>query len=282
MIPMFRSAPSRRPATGWTSLLQQIRLLGVSRRWAYLITCFVGWIAIYRVLPTPNGAWSVYPSLIAGIIAGAAWPLITWNAEAPSRRGYHWSLPVARLPHDLARVAAGALYLLVGIAALAAACVGLAISDGSLAELRAVPRILWLSFFTAPLLTYLLVSPIALWNEYRITRYALIGFIVMGALAGFVGGPFVVFITAVLDPIMMHDTFGLAEVLVGTAARVGMDAAVGNAATVPDTWWSAVALWFGVALVANTAAAAWRPDDVRRLVTSFSGADRRAGGGGAA
>jgi hypothetical protein len=271
MTLMHESTQSRRPASGWTSLRQQVRLLGLSRRWAYLIACFVGWIALYRLLPTPNGAWSVYPSLIAGIVAGAAWPLITWNAEAPSRRAYHWSLPVNRLSHDLARVAAGALYLLVGVVALAVACTALSLSDGSFAELRSVPAILWLSFFTAPVLTYLLVSPIALWNEYRITRYVLIGFIVTGALAAFVGGPFALVITTVFDPILMHDTYGLAEVLVGTVATVAMDAAVGHDATVPDSWWRAIALWLGIALAANTAAAAWRPDDVRRLVASRAG-----------
>jgi hypothetical protein len=259
------SASPRREAGAWASLVQQVWLLGVSRRWAYLIAAFMAWIGIFHVLPKPNGMTAVYPSIIAGIIAASAWPLITWNGEAPSRRAYHWSLPVARLPHDLARVAAGALYLLVGLAALAAGCAMLAWADGSFEQLRAIPAIVWASFFTGPMIAYLLVSPIALWNEYRVTRYAIIGFIILGALAGFVGGPFEWIMVALMQPILSGETFGLAEVLVGVLVRVASDTAVGNPVVVPTSWWGAVALWFGIGITANVVAAAWRPDDLRRL-----------------
>lgn len=46
------------------------------------------------------------------------WPLlVTWRGEAPSERGYHWSLPVRRSTHQLARVAAGWAWLVVAVVA---------------------------------------------------------------------------------------------------------------------------------------------------------------------
>lgn len=46
------------------------------------------------------------------------WPLlVTWRGETPSQRGYHWSLPVRRPVHQLARLAAGWAWLVVAVAA---------------------------------------------------------------------------------------------------------------------------------------------------------------------
>lgn len=46
------------------------------------------------------------------------WPLlVTWRGEGPSGRGYHWSLPVRRPIHQLARLAAGWAWLVAAVAA---------------------------------------------------------------------------------------------------------------------------------------------------------------------
>jgi hypothetical protein len=82
---------------------------------------------------------------------------LTWFSESPRKRRYHWSLPVPRELHDAMRVAAGAFWLLAGIALFCV--VGFAVEDP-------VMRARWLSnawvfygaVFVVPLMIYLLVS----------------------------------------------------------------------------------------------------------------------------
>jgi hypothetical protein len=43
----------------------------------------------------------------------ATWPAFLWRDEGPAQRRYHWSLPADRGWHDLARVAAGAIWIAI-------------------------------------------------------------------------------------------------------------------------------------------------------------------------
>jgi hypothetical protein len=60
------------------------------------------------------GQWAIYCLLLV-----AVWPSLLWRGEPVGRRYYHWSLPVPRGTHDLARIAAGGLWVLVVVGMLA-------------------------------------------------------------------------------------------------------------------------------------------------------------------
>jgi hypothetical protein len=47
------------------------------------------------------------------VLLAAMWAAFLWRDEAPSQRRYHWSLPADHGFHDLARVAAGAIWVVI-------------------------------------------------------------------------------------------------------------------------------------------------------------------------
>ena len=109
-------------------------------------------------LVSSPGLIAVILSFSILLIASLVWALAVWYRESPSERGYHWALPVERGAHDLARVTAGGLWLLVGLVVmLAAVILGLVIGGRGVA-LSSVSVVGWTNYFLGPITVYLLVS----------------------------------------------------------------------------------------------------------------------------
>lgn len=240
------------PADAGTSLRNQAWLMGVSRRWAWLAA---GLLFILFLLALYEDAGSSLTPL-AGVLslpAAAIWALMVWYDERPSRRSYHWSLPVARPVHDLARVAVGAAYLLFVWAILAAAGALVQAAGGTLADLTAMEPKVWLGFFAAPLALYLLTMPLVLWSEYRITKWFLVGLIAFTQLAlalELLGWPA---LGHVMEWIFSSEGRGMATALLGWI-------------TADADWASAIAVWLILGAGLTTVTAVWRPDDFARAV----------------
>jgi hypothetical protein len=256
-----------RPAAGaGTSFRQQFRMLALSRRWLFLTGSL---LAVIPLVGTGGGQAYPFGFFAAGgvaVLAGGLWALGVWRGEPPMRRSYHWSLPVSRTAHDLARVAAGAIQLVCACAIVAAAIALFAVADGTFAGLAATPAGGWASFFVAPLIVYLLASPVILWNEYAITRWVIGSLVAGGVLMMLLQGPFIRVLDAVLTPFFFNEAWGLGNVLTIMTVHVLTDALAGTVTPAPAGWWPAVALWLGIGAFASLLAARYRPDDLIRLI----------------
>ena len=94
------------------------------------------------------------------------WPFSVWSRERPSERGYHWSLPVPRQIHDLARVAAGAALLLAMLVGVYVASILFSIVGGHTEGLGSMPLGFWGGLVLGPLIPYALVSIFAVRFEH--------------------------------------------------------------------------------------------------------------------
>ena len=112
------------------------------------------------------GLLAVAIGLIVLLIWSLVWSLVVWTAESPSNRGYHWSMPISHFQNDLARVAAGAAWLLAGTVIMAAAAAAGLAASGKTTTLAAVPTSGWVNFVTGPLTVYLMGSVAALLSEH--------------------------------------------------------------------------------------------------------------------
>jgi hypothetical protein len=89
-------------------------------------------------------------------------PFGVWRAEDPSRRAYHWSMPVARGPHTIAKVFAGWAWLMIAAAVYLLFVIALALIlptiTGEVSRFGDAAVWEWIVAFTAPTLGYLLTS----------------------------------------------------------------------------------------------------------------------------
>ena len=249
----------RTPVGLRTSFLQQLRLLAWSGRWAYLILGLLFLLGLVGALEVDVqlGRPRLLVAAIAGLPAPALWALLVWHGELPHRRSYHWSLPVSRPGHDLARIAAGAVWLLVAYLVLAASAALVTAATGDWASFAAIgPG--WTTFFAGPLALYLVVSPLALWCDSPSLRRGMVAFVVLGGVATILElewyrrGMAAVF----------GDGWGMATALFGGLLRPD------EMESGPPGELAAAALWIGIGLVATVLAATWRPGDLTRLVRS--------------
>lgn len=237
----------RAPVGFWTSFMQQLRLLGWSGRWGVLVLGLLSLlvVAVSTRVDARLGLPAVLVAALLGLPAGLFWALGVWHGELPHRRAYHWSLPVSRPGHDLARIAAGGLWLLAAYGVLAAAGAVVAAMSGGWARFASIGPT-WATFFTGPLALYLLTSSLALWSDSAGLRRALAAVIVMGFLAGILE----------IEPwrrvmvFLFGGDHGLGPALLGGLLRQG-DADTGV--------FIAAALWFAIGLAATVLASAFRP-----------------------
>jgi hypothetical protein len=248
-----------------TSFRQQAWLLGVSRRWVPLTLILL--VVLLLLLMLGDFPPKSPPIIFAAVLAlpvSVIWAATVWSGETPTRRTYHWSLPVARPGHDLARIFVGALYLLGAYAVLAGAGALVSVIDGTFPRFAAIQPVAWANYILAPLIIYLLVMPNVLWSEYRITHVvygAFFGVIIVANILKWVGFGF--------GADSIHKLIFASEGL-GSAMVAGMlpeitSLVAGDAVVAGEPWLPAALLWLGIGLVLTLFTAMFRPDDLRRF-----------------
>lgn len=171
------------PVGASTAIRNQIRLLWMTRRPLMLLVAMLGGLALAGP-PWGSGENARLLSFWGWLLlAGPVWALAVFHNEGPSQRLYHWSQPVARHVHTLARVAAGAAWLWAVCAVLIAMAFALGALDGNAGQLRALPFEAWLNLFTAPLIGYLGISILAVASDRPIVWLFGIVFLVPFVLA---------------------------------------------------------------------------------------------------
>jgi hypothetical protein len=237
-----------------TVMIQQLRVLWLSRRALLPLVAMLGSFVVLEALSArvSGFTWSLAEGdiLALGLLVGGGWGFIVWRDEGPSRRLYHWSMPVDTAAHDLMRVLAGAMVLLgaivlfCGVAAIAASLRG-----GDAAPGVAGPGV-WLVYLTGPLTMYLLASVlgVALDRPFEWAFLLNAGLLV------------VVLLGSTLDiamiPRVLH-ALGDGGAGLGTALTGGLRLA---GAGTPGLlgWLGAAVLWLGISAAAVCGAAAWR------------------------
>lgn len=243
-----------------TALRQQLRLLWVSRRPIFFAAILVGTLAMMRLILVWAGDGTV---LLFGrltnlvVFVSAAWALIVWRDDPPKNRRYHWSMPVDMAHHDLARVLAGAIWLLPALAAFFVAGSLLALGEGQAAELGRAAPMLALRLLIAPLLGYLLLAPIGVASnrplEWVIGLFIGIqGLIGAGTLLDRSGTLLRIF-EAVFGP-----PWGLGWALAAPFSADGPGGGAGSAIDVLAGWLPAVLLWLVITSAMVTLAAVRR------------------------
>lgn len=242
---------------------EQFRALTIARRrvlilFGFLFLILAG-LLVWATAGEPEGGPAFVLFGMAGthsiaLIIGALWPLEVWRGEGPSERAYHWSQPVDRSIHDLTRVAAGGLWVLIGITFFTAL---FALTFYANPALDAVPGPLppvsyWLNYLTGPVVAYLLGSVAGLLTE-RVGVWIIgvpVGWTLFGAVAGIAPGgeP----IARAMD-LVIDGRFGLSPALNGAIADYWSVASthVDPARLPGGEWLPATLLWtaIGVACV---------------------------------
>ena len=192
-----------------------------------------------------------------GALAIIAWfgPFTVWDEEPPSRRGYHWAMPVAKTTHDLARVLAG-LTVLIGWAAALYGGVAILGVFGDAGGLFAGWSVMgWLCLFLGPVLLYLLTSVFTVRLEHPTGWvWSLIG--CLAALTTFSALLGLQPLLRVLETLLLG-RYGLVSAVTGPIGADILGLSVAPSATWPAAW----LVWCGALCVAVT----WAARDRRRL-----------------
>lgn len=242
------------PVSAPRSFALQLRMLLESGRWIFL----VAGLLLLLVAPAPiagHAPLGLPPALLANMLgcpAAAWWALAVWQGEVPDRRTWHWSLPVARPAHDLARVAAGAVLLLAAFAVLALAGSLLALTRHDAGRLGAIGSA-WVSFFAGPLVIYLIAMPFVLWSDSTAMRRSFAVFLVLALLC-------VLFRSETymrtMELIFGNSDWGMSGALLMRLSRDAPDAPGAVAVS---------ALWLALGGGATILAATFRPAEVARI-----------------
>lgn len=250
------SAELRTPAGIRTSFVQQLRLLGWSGRWTTLVLALLFLLVVVGLttIETQLGRPRVLVAAMLGLPAPVLWALLVWHGELPHRRSYHWSLPVPRPGHDLARIAAGAVWLVAAYLVLAAGGAIAAVASGDWARFAAIgPG--WTTFFAGPLVLYFLVSPLALWSDSPTLRRGMVAFMSLGGVAALLDFEWY----ARAMEAVFGDGWGMTTALFGGFLRPpGMESP-------PPGELATAALWLAIGVVATVGAATYRPVELARF-----------------
>lgn len=97
-------------------------------------------------------------------------PFGVWRSEDPSRRAYHWAMPVARGPHTLVKFLSGWAWLMIGTAVYLLFIVLLAtiisLITGEPNHVASGPAWEWILAFTATTLAYLITSVAVIGSDH--------------------------------------------------------------------------------------------------------------------
>ena len=195
----------------------------------------------------------VYYVLVGyGTIAAA----LMWASEPPDNRRYHWAMPIARERHDVLRIVAGALWLLVAIMLFAMAA--WLTEEPAVRDqwLRNAP-LYWLGVFLVPMLAYLLCSIATLLVARPLLWLTGAGLLILILVSD---------IVAKFAPVVGD----VASALFGTSEPASLGAAITggyrlapwtDAAPIePRAWLISLGVWYAFALCAIALAVRRRPD----------------------
>lgn len=236
----------------------QMLLLVRMKYAAAIIGLVLAQLFIVHVLidPVPDGKplhTEIYYALVG---YGAVAAVLIWASEPPVNRRYHWAMPVSREMHDALRVAAGAAWLIVAIAAFA---VTAWITEGAAVRdqwLRNAP-LYWIGMFFVTVLVYLLSSVAALLVARPLLWIALAAASVLLLLSDLVASiaPIVTDVASAL-----FSTDGPASL--GTVITGGRRIAPWSEAAPiePRAWLIALGVWYAFALCAIALTVRRRPD----------------------
>ena len=205
------------------------------------------------------------PMFLVGLLI----PFGVWRSEDPSRRAYHWSMPVARGPHTIMKLLAGWGWLMIGTAVYLLFIVGIATAVGGITGEPAwdgtTPAWAWIAAFTTPTIGYLLTSIAVIGSDHpwRWIGGILIGYgVLMGVFKSFGMEDLAIALKTISD-----GRLGIQTALFGTitdAARtmvVGGGGAAHQRMTIEmadslkmSTWILAMPLWIIASAIAVTIA----------------------------
>jgi hypothetical protein len=249
-----------------TVATEQLRAVGRALRTEALF--FVGALVLLGVLVIANAVRMVHvqqlhpgTNLHMGMTYGSTGaipiflmafliPFGVWRAEDPSRRAYHWSMPVARGPHTIVKLLSGWLWMMIASAVYLLFIIVLAtvvpLITGEPNHLGNTPAWEWIVGFTAPTLAYMLTS-IAVIGSNHAWRW--IGGLFVGywVLIGFLAA-FGMHDAAQVLRTVSDGAYGLNAALFGTADHTRGQITVGISRAHMDglsvsNWLIAMPLW---------------------------------------
>jgi hypothetical protein len=195
----------------------------------------------------------IYYALVGyGAVAAA----LMWASEPPANRRYHWAMPVTREAHDAVRVAAGAVWLIVAIAAFAVAAwlsEGAAVRD----QWLSAAALYWLGMFLVAVLIYLLCSIAALLVAKPLMWLAGAGLLILVSISRTVAthAPLIGDIASALFSPSSPASLG-AAITGGYRIAPWSD----TAPIEPRAWLISVGVWYAFALCCIALAVRRRPD----------------------
>jgi hypothetical protein len=264
------------PTPRWQAVArEQFRAVGVAVRpeatlLAVLIATLsvLALVAIFRARQNPahNPSLDLQPEiLIPAIFLAFLAPLSIWKSEEPSRRSYHWSMPVDRSVHTLIKNTSGWVWFMIAMMAFILWGLLMAlITGGDLGLQREQPIAAWawIHPFVAATIAYLVGSTVVLASDHPWRWFAgiVLGFVVLPA---FLQGAQLHELATALRSIW-EGNLGLKTALTGTI-EVPREMTLRNGQTLVRTvaqanqhaWLNASALWLGLA-TAGVLAAAYR------------------------
>ena len=136
-----------------------------------------------------EGLAALWLAGMASLLLAVLWPIRVWRGEPVTRRDYHYSMPIKRSHHDLTRVLAGGVWvLLVSLGLVLVAAVTAALFDHT-ALFGRLTVWFWLNLLIAPLILYTLTSIVYVRAASRPSAWFWGGFWALGmaltVLAGF-------------------------------------------------------------------------------------------------
>lgn len=252
---------------------EQFRSVGIAVRretvlfgLALLLITVIVVLAWIRTVGDPNASAHIPldPSLAIPIVLfGVLAPLAVWKDQGPSRRGYHWAMPVRRMKHDLTRVAMGWVWYMAALVLYFVWLVGISFVTGGIAHPNHAPQPLawqWVVPFTAATVTYLFGTAVALSSDHPWRWFAGIGIgfllvMLMVGAAGWMEGA-----QAVQN--VVYGRWGLYSVINGAVIEPRQETlASGTVVEIhrshpdPAAWLIATLLWLGLGAAATLVAA---------------------------
>lgn len=220
-------------------------------------TMVAGWWTIdeLSIFAYPD-LWTLVLTYQVLLLLGLLWPASIWRDEPPDQRDFFRTLPVVSPGHELARLAAGALWLTIAIAAiLSLATVGILVA-GHGSKLGVLSPRGWIHYLTGPVTFYLLASVAALAARRPLRAVLLTIALLFGSFS----------LAATLE---IKSLYAVCDAIVGgpLSYGAGMSGPVedlmlvepSNRAPPGATNAIAVVLWLALGLAGVIAAARWRP-----------------------